>query len=318
MPFRQKLLADVPGGEPDVKIIFHGQLLLRSEDGATCEVGVNPLATGHVLSVEARTKAPGKPDLINMRHIGPLHFRRPEGMTIEVSPAVASPAAFKCVTLDPVNYETGEGAPDNDFRWILNLEGPLFHERELNPSIFGTQHVIKLQGGEFFFQTALRADSRLDYVRKGGGKTDLRLKRIGAIASASVFLAANQSVVLRWKDGTQEADRVLTLTKSAQGATYEIYVENTPLYTELDPSNPSVHDELIEYYKVIPEIPPMPMSARFRLEPSFPTFEGESAPGPSPAGSGEYRPSESGEGEPPEGEEGSPSIPCQVMTLDGP
>jgi hypothetical protein len=300
MTFRPKLLADIPGGTPDVQIFFHGQLLMRSEDETSCEVAVNSIATNHVLTIEARTKTAGKPDLINMRHLGPLHFRQGEGMLIEVVPNVASPAAFGCRTFDTINYESGLGPPNNppdeDFRWILNLEGPLFHERELNPAIFGSHQVIRLVGGEYFFQTAARASGQLEYVRSGGGKSDATLRRIGAIASASVFLGANQSVVLRWQDTTQELDRVLTLTR-AQGVTYEIYISNTPLYEELDPQADLSHrDELIEYYKVVSEIsrtPPPPDGPRFQLVPRI-------VPVAHPL------------------ETGSPSIPCQVINLNGP
>lgn len=316
MPFRTRLLTDPTSGpEPDVKIFFHGQLLLRSEDGMTCEVGVNPIATNHVLTVEARTKTPGKPDLINMRHVGPLHFRQPHGMTIKLTEdeKAPPPIAWKCITLDPIDYTTGDGPPkgppDEDFRWILNLEGGLFHGRELNPAVFGTQHVIKLQGGQYFFQTARKSDGRLSYIRTGGGKPDMTFKKIGAIARASVFLLENQGVMLSWQDGSQEEDRVLTLTKSTQGSTYEIYIENTPLYEDLDPSSDlSKHDELIEYYKVIPEIP---QSARFKFAPPPPhprIVNGESAPDSDTV--------DSAGNEPPEA--GSPSIPCQIMTLDGP
>jgi hypothetical protein len=244
----------MPGLVPDVKIFFHGQLLLRSEDGTACEVGVNPLATDHVLLVEVRTKTPGKPDLINMKHIGALHFRQPEGMTIELTDVgnVPAPAAWKCITLDPLDYEKGVGAPDEDFRWMLNLEGPLFHKMKLKPTVFGTQHVIKLKGGEYFFHTAaVKAGGSLDLKRTGGGEPPRTIKGFGAIASASVFLVENQSILLKWNDGRGE--RVLTLTKS-KSATYEIYIENTPLFVPADPSNLSKHDELAEYYKVIREV----------------------------------------------------------------
>ncbi len=306
MPFKPKLLTDVPSGTPDVQIFFHGQLLLRSEDGATCEVVANPIATGHVLTIEARIKPAGRADLIGMRHIGPLHFRQGEGMLIEViNPVAPSPAAWKCITLDPIDYETGNAPPprDQDFRWILNLEGTQFHERELNSPLFNSQHVIRLRGGEYFFRTAARASAQFVYKRSGGGKGDKTFRRIGAIASASVFLDTNQSVVLRWQDGTQEEDRVLTLTKTPD-TTYEIYIENTPLFQVTPPpAELENRDELIEFYKVIQAIPPVPPLTRFKFAPDIP----EDGLGP-----------ESDSAHPIESEKGSPSIPCQVMRLDGP
>jgi len=282
MSFQERLLSTVPIREPDVKIFFHGQLLLRSED-MTCDVGVNPLAANHVLSVEARTKMPDNTTVIQMRHFGPIHFRQP-GMTIEVSPPADTRAAWKCISPDPVDHVTGDGAP-TDFRWMLNLEGRLFHDMDLRPNIFDTQHTIKLQNGEYFFFTARRSHDRLNFVRKEGGKSDLILKRIGAIARASVFLVQDQSVLLKWNDGVQE--RICTLTKSLAGATHEIYIENTPLFIQPNPMDLSQFEELTHYYKVIPEIS---AGARFKLEPM-------------PIAGGDV---------------GSPDIPCQPMTLDGP
>lgn len=278
---------------PDVKIFFHGQLFLRSEDGKTCEVGVNPLATNHVLSIEVRTKISGaldldKIDLINMRHFGPLNFRQP-GMTIGIDPPQI-PYAFKCVSPEVVDPEAGTGPP-YDFRWLLNLEGNLFHhDRQLTPTIFGTQNVITLQDGQFFFDTARRSDARLVFERTGGGKNLATLRRIGAVARANAFLAGNQSVVLQWHDGNRQ--RELRLTK-ADSVTYEIYIENTPLYVQVNPSdlgNPTalaLYEELNHYYKVIGEIP---AAMQFKLTP-------KPAPGP---------------------QAGSPTIPCQVIILDGP
>lgn len=325
MTFKPKLLAEVPGGTPDVQIFFHGQLLLRSEDGVTCEVAVNPVATAHVLTIEVRTKTAGSADLINMRHVGPLYFRQREGvhegMSIEVTnPVPASPAAWKCITLDSINYESGasepQNPPDADFRWILNLEGVNFHEKELEPPVFKSHHVIRLRNGEYFFRTAVRSNNDFVFRRTGGGKAPKDFRRIGAIASASVFLDTNQSVVLRWQDGTQEEDRTLTLTKAA-GSTYEIYIENSPLYQDptRDADLPN-RDELVEYYKVIPEIPPpVPGEppARFKFVPTHPvnpnSAAGESATEPDRTGSDAAAPSS--------GQRGSPSIPCQVITLDG-
>jgi hypothetical protein len=299
MPFRPRDLATVSTDLPDVEIFFHGQLLLRSEDEVTCEVAVNPLATNHILTVEARTKIVGRPDpIIRMRHVGPLNFRQGEGMLIEVSPAVGSPAAFNCRTFNPINYVSGEVPPRNDdFRWILNLEGPQFHRRELNVPIFTSHHIIRLRNGEYFFRTARRADARLSHKRRGGEMDEVTFRRIGTIASASVFLAPNQSVVLRWRSPAKDGDHVVTLTK-AGNTTHEIFINNAPLFIDPpvqgeDEQEFPQFDELIECYKVIPGIGSILTDERFRLVPVL-------APRPR------------------EDEAGSPDIPCQVMRLDGP
>jgi hypothetical protein len=304
MPFSPRDLATVPDAmpnvTPDVEIFFSGQLLLRSEDGASCEVAVNQLATNHVLTIEARTRAVGKPVEVRMRHVGPLNFRQGAGMSIEIHASEGSPtptpAAWNCRTLHTVHYDTGVNPPpDADFRWILNLEGPFFHAKELHPAIFNSHHVIRLQGGEYFFRTAARASDRFDYKRikvVDGGEATFR--KIGAVARASVFLTEEQSLVLQWQGPVAERDHTVTLLKT-QNTTHEIYINNSPLF--LDPPEDknetlAQFDELIEYYKLISQSE-VAATERFKLFPVIP--------------------------DPPRGgEEGSPDIPCQVMRLDGP
>ena len=291
----------VEGNRADVQIIFDGQLMMRS-DGQGCDVAVNPIATGHTLSIEARIKRDGETDRIAMRHLGPLNFRlssegQPEGMRIEVvgGAAPAAPAAFKLVTANgPLDLKNpAEGTRPDDFRWMLNLEGPQFHNAVLNAPIFGSQNVIRLRNGEYYFRTAARVGRRFRYRRSGGGQGEATFGSIGVVAAASVFLADSQALVMHWQDGTREDDRVLTLDK-VPGTHYEIYIENSPLF--LDPPTPAElasRDELIEYYKLLPGVPAFPLGRRFRLVP-------EPAPVPD------------------DGDLGSPSVPCQVVTLDEP
>jgi hypothetical protein len=307
MSFQEMPLEEVPHGTPDVQIFFHGQLLLRSpeEQGQTCVVAVNPLALNHVFTIEARTKVPGRPDTIRMRHVGPLLLRHEgdgliEGMSITVlgtEDDPVTPAAFKCVKKgEPIDYTSGaSNPPDEDFRWILNLEGPQFHERSLKAPIFNSHHTVKLQGGQYFFRTAVRAPAAMGHRRKGGGKSPVTFRRIGVIASASVFLTGDQSVTLAWQATTKEGDFTLTLHRE-ENTTHEIYINNAPLYLDRPPSpdDPSsgelpLFDELPDYYKLIRNVAE---EDRFQL---IPTILVDTR-----------------------GDEGSPDIPCQVQRLDGP
>lgn len=303
MPFRPRRFDELPQAmqedwNPDVKIFFHGQLILRSPDGEGCDVAYNPLATDHVLSIEARIikeRTTGQigergTDLIRMRHLGPLHFRNSEAVLIEVrgGPAPIVPAAFKLVASDePINMEDKNSAPPDDFRWILNVEGPLFHQRPLNFPGFASQNVIRLRRGEYYFKTAAHPSDRLLYDRRGGGKPNVTFDTIGSVASASVFLAEDQTLMMRWRDGTRDEDRVLRLEK-ADNTRYEIYIENTPLFldTPTEPELPGL-DEFIHYYKVLD----VPEADRFSLTPKL---------------------------RPDPGQFGTPDVPCQVLTEDGP
>jgi hypothetical protein len=284
MPFTPRLLTGpMPNVPPDVDIIFHGQILLRS-DGVTCEAALNPLATNHVLTIEARTKTRNQSDVIAMRHIGPLQYRRP-GMTIGLDPPAKTLASWKCIGDRPIDYAGGGGNP-YDFRWILNLEGRYFHERRLDPEIFNSDHVIRREGGEYYFYTGVRSTAGLKVRRSGGGKEDYTFNRIGAVVRASLYLEDDQSVFMRWMH--EGAERSVPLTKTA-GVRHEIYIENTPLF-DYEADELEKHEELREYYKVIPGFDEM---ERFTLTP--------------------FRPEQFGDDD---GDFGTPSIPCQVLRLD--
>ncbi len=307
MPFTEKKFDDLPQNmkanwDPDVQIFFHGQLILRSPDGQGCDVAVNPIAADHVLSIEARIKPvmrdpaevreedqeeAQKTDLVRMRYLGPLNFRDSEAVSIEVDPGPTPvvPAAFKLVGNAPINYQDAASARKDDFRWILNVEGPLFHERPLNFPGFASQNVIRLRQGEYYFKTAAHPNDRLQYVRSGGGQPNVTFDTIGSVASASVFLSQHQALIMKWRDGTRDEDRELVLEKS-DDVRYEIYIENTPLFldTPAETDLPRM-DEFIHYYKILD----VPEAERFSVVPKM------------RAGTGL----------------GTPDVPCQVLTQDG-
>lgn len=283
MAFQRRLLNTLPTRTPDVEIIFHGQILLRS-DGTSCEAAINPLAINHQLSIHVRTKISGQADLIHMRHHGPLNFRNP-GMTIELDPPSDTLAAWRCVAETAINYQNDNVTPAEDFRWVLNMEGDQFHNTRLNCNAFGTQHVVRLESGEYFFRTGARAPLGLKYVRKLGGQNPTDFRRIGAIARASLFMNATQTLNVRWNDGL--AEQLLPLDKPRANAIHEVYIEHTPLF--LRPGSILGHDELVEYYKILPGVA---ASGRF-------TFQSAQEPSGLP-------------------DAGTPTIPCQVMRLDEP
>ncbi len=287
MAFQNRLLSTLPTRTPDVEIIFHGQLLMRS-DGTSCEVAINPLALNHQLTIEARTRVANQPDVIEMRHLGLLNFRNPEGMTIEVRPTEGTvPLAWNCISETAPDTNSGLTtalSSEQDFRWILNLEGNLFHNSTLSCPLFqNRQHVIRLQHGEYFFRTGVRAPAGLKYTRRPPPQNPPEFRRIGAIARASVFLNPSESIVIAWNDGTGERELPLG---SVPNGFHEIYVEHTPLF--LDPNVAIGHDELAEYYKVLD----VPQASRF----TFTTVREN----PSPF------------------DKGTPTIPCQIVRLDEP
>src|SRR5215216_1909422 len=102
----------------DLRIFFSGLMVLEpTKDGKTCEVFVHRSAPNHQLTIEVRQKQAGKPDLIKMRHVGPLPYALPtlgaapgdppiHGMTITVN---KQPKGIKAYKPDGNPSTQGEG-----------------------------------------------------------------------------------------------------------------------------------------------------------------------------------------------------------------
>jgi hypothetical protein len=281
---------------PPIRIFFHGLIVLSSPDGISC-VGETHRVPGppHTLSVEVRVKAPGQPDVILMRHFGNLPGTHP-GLSIRVTNATSQPAAYKYVPsprFNPIN-PTGD-EQDDDFRWVINLEGSNFHGRPLSVDTHKTRPGILIEGGVCYFYTALLRQGSIGVTQGGANRPPLQ--GLAAIIGANLYLDnGSEAVVTCHAAG---GDFVLPLGAPGGGVSYEIYIDNSPLFE--DASSGHTHSELKEYYGVIQGVP---SGEQFNLV--FPNL----APDLQREG-GEVR------GSLKFNNVGSARIPCQSITLDG-
>lgn len=245
MPFTP--VEELPSN-PAVRIFFSGQMILEpSLDKKTCEVFVSRVAPDHHLSIEVRRKQAGKPDIIMMRHLGPLSFAE--------SPAGAPPkhGVFIRVTNGPKGVRGYDGtnvsSEGKSLKHAINMNtihdvptGPV--DRPCGrPSIY-------IDDAVFY-----AADTILSAVikKKKGGGIGKPLSDIATIIGANVYLTGNSKVSLAWRQNGRDVK--LDLEKSA-AFSYEIYIDNDPLYEDDALTAPFTHDEFAEYYKMLPGIPP--------------------------------------------------------------
>jgi hypothetical protein len=264
MPFTPT--ADLPPN-PSVRIFFSGLLLLEpSEDEKTCEVFVNRSAPDHHLTIEVRRKEAGKPDIIMMRHVGPLAF----GITPQ---AVAPTNGFSIqVGPDPKGvrkYEPAtppQGSEPKGLNLAINLEDAQFHNGNAdvgvgvpggpNPKLLdvdplGGRPSIILNDAIFY--TAATTDENIIVTLKKNGNLIGTLTPFASLIGANIYLDDDSSVFVSWRQ--QGRDEVLELAKPKpeENHSYEIYIVNDPLY-ESDESLLPAHDEFKEYYKILPNV----------------------------------------------------------------
>jgi hypothetical protein len=262
MPFAS--VNDLPPN-PDVRIFFTGLLILDQNPADdpqpgvnTCEVFVHRSAPDHRLTIEVRRKRVGKPDIIMMRHVGQLDFITPSeqgvpprfGMDILVNNTrpdpdhPSPPQGVRRYNPDDPENTSSEGA---GFGLVIDLDnltsiGPV-SEPGGRPSILINDAV--------FYTAAKNDPSLVVSLKKNGQVVVPRLPPFASVIGANIYLRANEQVTLSWvRQGLLQSLNLPKVTE--EGLSYEIYIVNEPLYeTEANLLPP--HDELKEYFKILPE-----------------------------------------------------------------
>lgn len=244
MPFTPTATLD-PG--PDVKIFFTGLLILESLSNNTCEVYVNRRSPDHHLSIEVRRKQAGQPDVIMMRHIGPLAYTAP------VPPGTPPRYGFAIrVSPNPVGIQGYNGGSTAEGK-SLGLAFNMFRIHDVATGLvepMGGRPSILINEGVFYSAATFTRGAILQ--KKRNGSQPKSQPEFTNIIGANIYLTAGRVVTLSWRQNGR--DVLLNLEKSATN-TYEIYINNEPLYEDESPTVPFVHDEFAEYYKILPAIP---------------------------------------------------------------
>jgi len=254
MPFTP--VQAMPNKPPNVRIFMTGQLMLQpNAESSACEVFVNRSAPNHHLTIEVREKRNDQPDEILMRHYGPLAFRNMDppvdGLLIAREPAGS------------VSMYTGRWGKFGDaLTAAIDLRSEEFHaSNELRIDLDATRPSIMIQDG--IFHTAARTSDKLKMKLRRGNKEERDMPSFATLIGANIYLEEGEALNLSWREmGIKKA---LSLKKSKEGATYEIYIINDPLFE--NPEAAKTHDELAEYYKVLPTVP---TDERLKLDVEFP------------------------------------------------
>ncbi|MDX6559056.1 MAG: hypothetical protein QOF72_2105 [Blastocatellia bacterium] len=247
---------------PDVRIFFSGVMIIRPDaSAATCEIYVNNRAAKHHLTIEVRQKTAGKPDLIKMRHVGPLLYSLPplgfpddppiHGMFIQIDNAPKGVRSYN---------GTSPSTEGEDLGLAINLQSPQFQNGAIGDvEMLGGRPSILMDDAVFY--TADKTDPRYTInLRQPNGTLVTALAPFASLIGANIYLDNNAKVVMQWRSQGLGVLERLELEKPQTGTSYEIYVINDPLY-ESERSPVPEHDEFNEYYTILPNVP-----NRFQLE----------------------------------------------------
>lgn len=246
--------------KPDIRIFFSGLMILDpSDDNQSCEVFVHRSAPNHQLTIEVREKQKKGPDLIKMRHVGPL-------------PYALSPPAFEedppihgmsiAVETNPKGIRAYDGKATKEgeaLNLAINLESEDFHDGATGKiDMLSGRPSILLNDAVLY--TADKTSPELAIDLKRNGQQIRKLQPFASLIGGNIYLDDGDSVKVRWM--AQGMLEELELTKPTDGSSYEIYIVNDPLYESNAMFIPA-HDEFKEYYKLLPEVA---LENQFRLD----------------------------------------------------
>jgi len=280
---------------PFATVLFSGLLFLRADDhGDFCDVGVHRSSPDHYLSFEVRKKNTDRniPDVVIMRHLGPVEFER-----ISIATDGSTHGVFRYNP--PGTFNRAVDGDARDLRWALDLESHEFHDQlpagttRLKLDKFATAPDIRVLDGIFF--AALKTDkTKLKVERQYGNKPNQNLYSIAALIGCNIYLGDRvPNLILNWTDAGHLRELKLARADAA-GGYFEIYINNDPPF--MDPAEVS-HKEFPEYYKALPDVR---TDDRFNVDVSkivTPPVPGVTSVPPGL---------------------GSPNIPCMPVIMDGP
>lgn len=245
MPFQPKFA--LPAGLPLVKVLFNGLMIAKpNATGTECDVFVHKTGTDHDLSIEIRLKQTNKPDEIVMRHQGSLQLlqQTQDGRKIGFILTKDTPAGV----FEYVGAATTE-IDSLSFPRVFDLNRMHFGKTGIDkPS---AEPSILINDATFYCaaKTVPGLEAELRNAQTGAVITPLR--EFCSILGANIY---GTSVNVAWREKGQVQSFPLTNDIPA-GAYYEAYFVNDPPFVPRPPAGQQPHDELGEYYKILPNVP---------------------------------------------------------------
>lgn len=240
MPFTTTLQLDP---NPPVRIFFSGLTVIKpTADATTCEVFIHRIALDHVPSIEIRVKRPNARDIILMRQVAPFEF---------AAPNPPNPVAQHCLLITTNaargirGYEGADTAEGRSLHAAIDLNN--LHRGKTAVDAPSGRPSIFLNDAVFYAADITPPGLEVE-LRRNGPVRDLT--PFASLIGANIY---DNLITVEWRlNGHLQTMR---LTPLANGYSYEIYVINDPPYQPPPPAGTQPHDELQEYYKLLPNVP---------------------------------------------------------------
>lgn len=220
----------------DVKVMFEGLMALshnKKED--QCEIGIlstpKAIETCHQLMIRVTKTSPAGASVLFDTALTAALSPQLSLFELDATSPANPGVSFRRHRQGPINRLTSP-PPDDDFRWVVDLQSDEFHGKDLTPRLEHFSPVLIVKHGEFYTAELSRSLKRI----KGNGAKE-SFGKIATVIGADIFLDENSEAVLKLGNGSNNV--YLSLRKEAE-TSYEIFIDN--LCPE--PADPSVTTNL--------------------------------------------------------------------------
>lgn len=244
MPFKPQ--PNFPPQLPLVKVFFNGLMIAKpNADGSECEIFVHKTATDHEFSVEIRLKVPDRPDEIRMRHLGPLQAINPstgrQGFELRTTAGngVFAYTGAATAAADPIDHPR-----------VFDLDR--LHHGKTSVNTANAEPAIFMNDALFYCAQKTVPGLQVEFRNtQTGAVVPPPLTQICSVLGANIY-ATSVNVRLKEKGQIQAFDLSNNIPT---GAYWEVYFVNDPPFVPAPLPGQQPHDELGEYYKILPNVP---------------------------------------------------------------
>lgn len=235
MPFTPTNIEPDPNSK--VTVTFGGLMLLRPGANNNLEVGIHRLSPIHSFQVLLIVNKPGLPPRLVRLFSGPL--------SANFEMVVSQPGAgVQKFVSDSDEFDRFSDKNNlKDFRWAFNFAALPRHQGVNFNN--GAKPIATLNSGVLYSTNLTRKG--LDVKSQ---IEETRLNRFSADVGASVDLPPGATMTLKWTESGTATEVILPRASDSDPqsgpATYTVALLNDPPI-----SDPSPHDEFVEYYKIL-------------------------------------------------------------------
>jgi hypothetical protein len=224
-----------------ITITLTGLLLFRFNGEQYCKVGVHRRTADHKLKIRISGNTPGVV----------MNLDEPQSNQNDLWIDVAAPrfeGVKKHLAGDKLDRQNPLPEQEQDFRWLIDFEGPDFYDDDLNVDEVSLTPGIHFAHGLFHTAQLLDKNKFTSVKRIEGGKPPFELYSITEKVGVNIYLDdPNSKLTLKWGE---TGEPFAELVKPPAGTTYTIEITNNPP----ENANGQPHSHFKKYFDVIKDI----------------------------------------------------------------